>query len=166
MTAERIASVRRWVEAQLPDDHGLAHLADCVTRTSEARGWLTEVRDRFAEGLAWWAVEGSGEPSDVVFEVADSSVPIPTLDRFDLLAATCAFGEDVEGELGMVDASIEDKAAACLYLVASRLGYALLDRVDEKTLYAVAEGHDPDEWASIEGDLDLDIEPECRDPFE
>lgn len=163
-TDETVRSVRAALDALVPSAHDLSGYADCTARTPEAREWLADVRASMVEDVAY-AIADAGEVpddlSDMFHEVADLAVPVYTAERFDLFAATGAWVEDIEGELGMLDGETEARAGAALYLIAVRLCGALWDET-------VAESSDdldalldllPTEWT----EEDFAIEPEPLD---
>lgn len=133
---DNAVDVRHALDAIVPTAHDLSGYADCSARSEGAREWLADVRASMVEDMAYAIAESGELPDalDIFAEVADRAVPIPTAERFDLLASTGAYAEDIEGELGIVEGDMEKQAAAALYLVAMRLCVALWSETDDDDL--------------------------------
>lgn len=167
-TLDTLAEVRRALDAIVPTAHDLSGYADCACRTEGAREWLADVRGSMVEDLAYLIADSGEVPgsevTDLLAEVADRMVPVYTAERFDLLASTGAYAEDIVGELGVVDGDLEQQAAAALYLVAARLCSTLWDEVDDDALLDILDLL-PTEWDEDDFEPEA-IEPEPLDPFE
>ncbi len=124
--------------------HNLAYRADCKSpSTDEGRGFLTLTRDCLLERVTYYLADQDDDETpdwndfrdDVVWEVADGVVPVYTYDVWATFTDLAAYNEGC-ADYVPVDATMEDRARAALYLIAERLCHALigeLEAADEDT---------------------------------
>jgi hypothetical protein len=110
----------------------LANMADCGTPdTLESPGarMLMNVRDAVVEALKDETVDDIRE-GDIAHELADRAPNIYTYQRWQEFVDLAAWQEDPE-ELGTGDSDMGAQAGVCLYLIASRLVWTLLDMAED-----------------------------------
>lgn len=108
-------------DAQFPDSKQAESFLD---------GVLYSVIDR-ADDL----LDESNDRSDITHEIADSAVPIYTYDLWKCFVDLGAYNGDMD-DLGGAGNDMTKNAQVCLYMMAERLAYALVDElVDAKATW-------------------------------
>lgn len=111
----------------------LARDADCLTPdTDKGQAFLVNVRDAVMERIE----EGEWDDvadfdrlfGDIVWEIADSAVPIYTHDLWTVFGDLGAYFEDPT-ELGFEGEDMNKGASTCLYMIADRLAASLREEV-------------------------------------
>jgi hypothetical protein len=103
--------------------HQLAGLADCADPdgpNSPGAKFLRSVAHSVAEGIAYGT-----DLEDLVWETADSCVPIYTHELWLTFVDLCAYREDIENNTG--DSDMEHQARIALYQIGERLAQALVE---------------------------------------
>lgn len=107
----------------------LADMAECGTpadQLTDGASFLVDIRDDIL--LAFTENELGDYPDDTLSEVVDGNIPVYTYRLWRAFTDLDAFNEDAS-ELGYTGADMTAQATACLYLIGSRLAYALKEEL-------------------------------------
>jgi hypothetical protein len=109
----------------------LATDAECVgpdTATSAGAVFLTSVRDAFVEAIEdGGLVAGEDDDSGRISEIANNAPDVYTATKWAEFVDLAAWQEESDtSDLVEADASMDDKASVCLYIIAERLCHTLL----------------------------------------
>lgn len=124
--AERVKEVAGWKIWRLAREAGSAEPDSPESPGAELLG---SVRDDLLERLEY-NEDSVNKTRDDVSEVADVAPDVYTGPMWGQFVDLCAYREDPT-ELGFTGGNMEDGARICLYMIAERLCFAILDYIEE-----------------------------------
>lgn len=138
MTHKTVAEQREELFGDLNAYH-LARLADCATPDGlESAGalFLNSIADAVAEQIAWNVTEDGQTTEEAIatirdesHEIADGAADVYTHAMWAEFVDLAAYNED-PSEYGHDSSDMDQLARTCLYIIAERLVYVLLDLAD------------------------------------